>query len=137
MKVGFTGARKGSTNSQKSSLLTLLDRIPITDGHHGNCVGWDAEVHDLLRDHFPEVRIVCHDPKDQGEDFADRRGDEHRPPKTHFARNRDIVDEADNLIVLPSSNEWMPRGGTWYTYDYARKKGVPVIVVWPDGRIEW
>lgn len=135
MKIGFTGSRRGSTNAQKGSLFRVLDGLGISQGHHGNCIGWDSEVHDMLREHYPEVLIVCHDPKDQGEDFADRTGDEHRAPKTHFARNREIVDETDLLVVLPSSDSWMPRGGTWYTHDYALKRGKPVIVVWPDGKI--
>ena len=47
-----------------------------------------------------------------------------------------IVDNSNLLIVVPMDNERKLRGGTWYTYDYAVKKGVPVRVFYPDGRIE-
>ncbi len=56
------------------------------------------------------------------------------PPKTYFARNRDIVDAADLLIATPFNNFEEDRGGTWYTVNYARKRKKPIVIVWPTGK---
>ncbi len=61
---------------------------------------------------------------------------ETRPAKTHFARNRDIVDETEVLIACPCEMEHQDRGGTWYTADYALKRGKRTIIVWPDGSMK-
>ena len=53
----------------------------------------------------------------------------------HFARNREIVDRCDLLVVIPWQDEWQSEGGTWYTHDYAKKKGVEVIVIWPSAEV--
>jgi hypothetical protein len=59
------------------------------------------------------------------------------PQLTHFARNRNIVDASDILIVIPYQDEWQPSGGTWYTHDYAVKKGVLVVIIELSGTMRW
>jgi hypothetical protein len=61
-------------------------------------------------------------------------GDERqqtRTPTTYFARNRNIVDECDILLVVPFRMEHSDSGGTWYTYDYAVKKDKMIKIFWP------
>jgi hypothetical protein len=79
--------------------------------------------------------VVDHPPitREWEDDF---RGDEERVRKSHFARNRCIVDECDELIVVPIQATWQSRGGTWYTHDYAVKRHKPITIIWPDGRVE-
>jgi hypothetical protein len=43
------------------------------------------------------------------------------------------VDATEVLIVVPLQTEWQPKGGTWYTHDYAQKTGKPVEVFYPKG----
>jgi hypothetical protein len=57
------------------------------------------------------------------------------PAKTHFARNRDIVDAVQFLIAAPYNNWEENVGGTWYTINYARKKGLWLAIVWPNGKV--
>ena len=72
--------------------------------------------------------VVCHPPSDP-KLRAWHSSHEIRDVKTYFARNRDIVDVSQLLIVVPMESERQTRGGTWYTHNYAIKRGVPVEVV--------
>lgn len=65
--------------------------------------------------------------------------DEVRQVKTHFARNRDIAFECEELIAMPRHTQRPQNGtggGTWYTVGQAEKQGKPVRIIWPDGVVE-
>jgi len=49
MKVGFTGTQAGLTPKQKLELRSLLMdyRDDITEFHHGDCIGADADAHEI------------------------------------------------------------------------------------------
>ena len=135
--VGFTGTRSGMTSEQKSTVRQLFMKYRFTL-HHGDCVGADADAHDLARE-AGAAHIVVHPPiKDDLRAF--KSGDELRTPKSYFARNRDIVNEAHLLVATPfTAHE--TQGGTWYTINYARKRKaagdpITIIVVLPDGTKE-
>lgn len=134
-KVGFTGTRRGMTDAQKEGVLNLL-----TAGgelHHGDCVGADEEADEIARVRW--MRRIVHPPVDKAHRAFVDQPDELREPKTHFARNRDIVDETDRMIATPWQDVRPPPktgGGTWQTICYAEKRGKPVYIVWPDGRVE-
>jgi hypothetical protein len=135
--IGITGTRQGWTTLQSLTFDSLIECVDqLFEFHHGVCVGVDCQSHQRVRFLAPDHgRIITHpsvDKKLQG----DVVGDEGRPPKTHFARNRDIVNESDMLIVVPVQNVWVPKGGTWYTHDYGLKRNKPVFVIWPNGRLE-
>lgn len=135
--AGFTGTRDGMTDAQRAALGTLLifDIKPY-EFHHGSCQGADVEAAQLVRYVNAKCKIVCH-PGPVG----DRRqedscvDDERHPNKAFLVRNRDIVDACDVLIVCPKDMEHQTKGGTWYTHDYAVRKGKPVVVVLPNGDI--
>ena len=129
MKIGITGTRSGCNELQFREVKNFLSNFPKgTEFHHGDCVGVDVEVAQIAKD--LGFYIVCHPPEKD-----DLRGffpyDETRKPLSYFARNRNIVDETDILMVVPVQNEWQPNGGTWYTYDYADKKKKSIGMFWP------
>jgi len=132
-KIGVTGTRSGLTYSQEGVLRTFLKGNLVTEFHHGDCVGADVQAAAIAKS--LNYKIICHPPI-----ITELRGyfvsDEYRPPLTYFQRNRNIVDETDFLIVLPYQDSPQKSGGTWYTYDYARKKNKPLLVIYPDGRSE-
>lgn len=102
--------------------------------HHGDCVGADQEAAEFcLAQGFS---LVCHPPVDEAARAFTRGNMITHAAKTHLARNRDIVDSSDVLVACPPTKERLPRGGTWYTIDYARKKGLRMIVIAPDGSAE-
>ena len=50
MKVGFTGNRIGMSDYQIAELTELFSIYEIDQLHHGDCVGADAETHDIAKD---------------------------------------------------------------------------------------
>ena len=92
MKIGFTGTRHGMTEAQRGSLRSLLG--DAGEFHHGDCIGADAQAHDIARDLGLEV--VVHPPKvDTMRAWKTSDSDRIREPKPFLARNRDIVRETD------------------------------------------
>lgn len=136
MKIGVTGTRNGINQEQRDQINEYFDHLAVAfdevhEIHHGDCVGADVEFAEMARQHPRiETTIVCHPPV-----IDDLRGyfpsDAVYVAKGYFERNRYIVDNVDVLIVLPEQLEPQKRGGTWYTYDYAKKRGVPVEVMYP------
>ena len=135
MIVGFTGTRDGLTDAQRATLgVVLAFDIEPTVFHHGSCQGADVEAAQIVRYIHETCQIVCH-PGPDGDNHRRDSGvdDEVLPPKTHFARNRDIVNACEILLVCPKVMAMLPYGGTSYTFRYATKTGKRTIVIWPDG----
>jgi len=137
MNIGITGTRFSITDHQRFMLETYLSTFqgiceaakfqPVL--HHGDCVGADTAVAEIARN--LGYRLVCHPPvKDELRGFF--ASDEERPALPYLQRNRCIVEEVKILLVVPRSMAWEPRGGTWYTHDYAVKKKVDVRIFWPE-----
>lgn len=134
MKVGFTGTRDGATDPQMACVRLVCRILDMTEAHEGDCVGFDAQAWSMANDMIPSDRVHIHPPeKSDLRAHAWIAGNVEHPPKNYFARNRDIVDATDVTVGAPPANHELSEGGTWYTLDYARKKGKPVIVCWPDG----
>lgn len=140
MKVGFTGTRQGMNVSQLEvafGTIMLFD-LQATEFHHGSCKGADVQAAREARKVCGSgLRIIAH-PGPEKDDCREHSGvdNEMRPNKNHFARNRDIVNETDLLIASPQDWRDMPRGGTWFTVNYAAKVGKPCWIIWPDGAVE-
>lgn len=134
MKIGVTGTREGANKVQLDLAKDFLSKLGSDNElHHGDCSGVDVEIAAIVKE--LGWRIVCHPPySTESQGFFG--GDEVRAPKGYLERDRNIVDESELLIVIPLQNTWQPRGGTWYTHDYAKKTGKPCVVFYPDGRIE-
>jgi hypothetical protein len=50
--IGFTGTRHGMTPAQRHAVSQLIAELAAGaafTAHHGDCVGADAEFHDLCR----------------------------------------------------------------------------------------
>jgi hypothetical protein len=128
MKIGITGTREGMTPYQCDEVRKVLLEHPASELHHGDCTGVDIEVAAIARE--LGYRIVCHPPRSP-EQQGFFGGDEMRKPLGYLERDRNIVDETELLIVVPLQTEWQPKGGTWYTHDYAVKQDKPVIIIFP------
>ena len=128
MKIGVTGTRSGMTEDQFQELKTFLESAGVSELHHGDCVGVDVEVAELAKS--MGFKVICHPPS-KTDLRAYHTSDEFREPLSYFARNRNIVDETDILLVVPFQQSHQNNGGTWYTHDYAIKKNKPVKVFFP------
>jgi hypothetical protein len=132
MKIGITGTREGASKYQLHELRLLLRALKGTEFHHGDCTGVDVQAAKIARE--LGYKIVCYHPKST-ETQGYFGGDVVHEPAGYLQRDRAIVDECDVLLVVPLHNEWQPKGGTWYTHDYAVKKGKPYNVIWPKEKI--
>lgn len=131
MKVGFTGTRYGMTSRQKCLFHNwIIAEGPVAEFHHGSCMGADIEAADIVRDVFPDCKIHGWPGPDGDPCRRDSGVDDYKhEPENHFARNRHIVNAVDKMAAAPIVMEPQPRGGTWYTINYARKKGTPVMLL--------
>ena len=119
--VGVTGTQSGMTSEQKEKFTQFLYWRNFWGGQtveliHGEADGVDVEAAGIAND----LGIRVSTPETQ---------------TGHFARNREIVDRCDVLVVIPWQDEWQSEGGTWYTHDYAEKKGVDIVTIWPSAEV--
>jgi hypothetical protein len=131
VKIGVTGTREGATEYQLNELRSVLQELKGTEFHHGDCAGVDEQAAKIAKE--LGYKIVCHPPVS---DYlrAYFPADEMREPAGYLKRDRTIVDSVDVMLVVPLQMEWQPKGGTWYTHDYAKKKNKPYNVIWPGER---
>jgi len=131
--IGFTGTREGMSEFQKRKLRVYLESAVVTAGrtgdevvfHHGDCLGADAEAHEIA--HSLGIEIVIHPPIVQRM-RAFCKGI-YLAPMDYLERDRHIVDSTIGMIAAPKSNKEEKRSGTWYTVRYARKTGKTVILL--------
>ena len=142
MRVGFTGTQRGINVAQFYQVYQLLAALnlgpkgPITQFRHGDCIGADAEAHNLVRLNFKDVVIVGHPPTNPSK-RAFCKVDIEMSSFDYLVRNRMIVNNCDVLVATPGEMTEQLRSGTWSTIRYARKRLLPrsIYVVYPDGEI--
>ena len=127
--VGFTGTRSGMSGAQRSRMQTLMRLLKVTELHHGQCVGADEQAAIIAGQ--AGAHVVSHPPENTSL-MSVVPADEVREPRAYLARNRDIVDECEHLLVCPLGEETQ-RSGTWSTVRYARRTGRSYIVIRRDG----
>jgi len=135
MNVGFTGTQSGMVLPQHERLMHILEDLDspgmgIAEFHHGDCIGADAEAHDIAL-HLG-IAIILHPPdnEDKRAFCKDSSGD--RLPKPYLVRNREIVDACDIILACPKGPVEELRSGTWFTIRYAKSLKKPVWVIRPD-----
>ena len=136
--IGFTGTRYGMTDVQKNAFRTFLyylkHHYKELTLHHGDCIGADADAHEIAQEVGCKIHIhPGHSAKNQTDlsNGANCQGaDKIHKSKTHFARNRDIVDASSEIIAAPKDN--IEKGGTWYTINYAKKNYKSTVILHDD-----
>lgn len=136
MIVGFSGTQLGMTPLQRVKFLRVIYALQPKEFHHGDCIGADAEAHNLIRKNLPECKIHIHPPDDPGKRaFCD--GDKLYPEKPYLERNRDIVLHSKVLVTTPGQPAEIMRSGTWSTTRYGRQvlpKG-HLRIIYPNGTV--
>jgi hypothetical protein len=134
LKAGVTGPRGGMKDIQAEKSAEILNSVRPSELHHGDCIGCDARFHLIAS--LLGIKTVIH-PPDKKEYRAFCAGNETRPPAPYLLRDEQMVKEIDLLIATPDSFEEKVRGsGTWATVRKARKHGVPIIFIFPDGTVK-
>jgi len=133
--VGFTGTQHGMTAAQKAGVRRRLIRLRTSSlFRHGDCVEADENAHDLALQ--LGYTVIVHPPTDDSRRAFVKGYAQMLPPRPYLHRNRDIVDASDALIAAPHTSHEVLRSGTWSTVRYARKLGLTVYLVLPDGSEE-
>ena len=134
MKIGFTGTKKGMSTEQIVAFHELIDQLDHDEGisefHHGDCVGADADAHEIM---YIGCDVIIHPPTNSSKRAYCKGYKELREEKEYLDRNKDIVDETNLLIAIPCGYLEQIRSGTWSTIRYARKQGKTIIILFPDG----
>lgn len=139
MNLGFTGSRVLMTLAQQVQIeqYVYVSLRPHTV-HHGDCIGSDYDFDTICRRPYMKQHplIHIHSPRSSKfRAFCGSANDVIHPEDSYMKRNQRIVDFSDALIATPHGPEKV-RSGTWATVRRARKKGIPIYIVYPDGRIE-
>jgi len=130
VRIGFTGTRQGMTPAQQRALRDLLAAHRGAVLHHGDCIGADAQAHDIAVE--LGFSVVIH-PPDDARQRAFKSAPHIRTPKPYLVRNKHIVRETELLIAAPAEFIEQHRSGTWSTVRFARRLGRPVRIILPDG----
>ncbi len=97
IKLGVTGTRMGWTPKQEESIRNFIEGLKeknrIEEFHHGDCMGVDDQVANLVKELVPDVIVHCHPPIDnehRAYNTLHNTIDEHsvvtsyeRPPMNH------------------------------------------------------
>jgi hypothetical protein len=130
--VGFAGTRKGMNQKQCQDFILLVKRLVGSSAdvtlHHGDCVGADAQAHDIACG--LGCRIEIHPPSNPWR-RAWCEAEVIYPPLPYLERNQAIVDQADMLVATPAQCFEVIRSGTWAAIRRARKKGIPITILYP------
>ena len=131
MQIGFTGSQTGMSSPQHLFIQTYIQHTQpkIFSTHHGDCVGADAEFHEICENE--EIAVTLHPPSNN-EKRAFCSAGQVRAPLPYLVRNKKIVDACTLLIACPSGPE-LPRSGTWATVRYARRQRRRLMIVMPNG----
>jgi len=134
MRIGFTGTQRGMTDAQRTMLREILTTFDHGEFHHGDCIGSDAQAHEIALEcgycpiihppSDPRKRAWCEVPKHL-----------MRREYPYMIRNHHIVDETGRLIATPAEFEEQLRSGTWSTWRYAKRKNCKVVLILPNGII--
>lgn len=134
--IGFTGSRYPLAPVQAVEVASAIAAARTANARfsHGDCVGGDEEAHFIAMD----LGYVVHvwPPKDNRL-RAFTTGHFIHAPADYPIRNSSIVMMSDTLIAAPAGPEVdNPRSGTWQTVRKARRKGIPITIIYPDGTAE-
>ena len=132
MIVSFTGSQEGMTQRQKLLVKYYLSNLKPSEFHHGDCVGADAEAHDIA--HSLDIPIHIHPPTNPDKRAWKENEAVKYPQKPYLKRNEDMARICDVLIATPPTCQEIIRSGTWATIRYARKFGKELLIVLPNGQ---
>lgn len=136
MVLGFIGTCYAMTNEQKREVRVVLESRKPTAVHHGDCIGSAAQFHEMV---LHKAIIHLHPSTSRRWRAFSKGADHEYLEKPAKARNRDIVDVGDELIVTPSKfqkEHQESRSGLWEAVGYCCKKYKVTVILWPYGRWE-
>jgi hypothetical protein len=126
------------TPDQRSAVARLIAATAGPEpffAHHGDCIGADAEFHELCLAH-PGAKILVHPgPLHDRARQAGCVGLERRESMPHMQRNANIVLASTVMIAAPWEDSERVHGGTWGTVRMARVAKRPLMIAYPSGSV--
>lgn len=141
MIISFTGTQKGMTSYQKMSFLKVMQFLKakrnVTHFNHGDCIGADADAHEIVSNIDIPIHIY---PGTDKRGASPKRafcinGTTHKAQE-YLIRNKKMVDLCTVLVACPAESIEQLRSGTWSTIRYAKKIKIPIVTIYPDGTIQ-
>lgn len=132
--IGFTGSRNGMTKPQRRILTEWFQEFNHfeLEFRHGDCVGSDLFAHCIVVN-IPTVRVIIHPGPNTPLRAHCKGAFSVLPDCGYELRNQQIVKFSDRLFATPDTQGEIDRSGTWQTIRMARKKGIPITILFPDG----
>lgn len=134
MKIGFTGTSDVMTLEQFDVLYCQIEKMSVSEAHHGDCVGADFTFHAICLEE--EIPVILHPPINESKRAFCEGAQVIMPADEYLIRNHDIVDACDLLFACPRTATEQRRSGTWATWRYAKKQGKEIILILPSGDIQ-
>lgn len=143
MQIALSGSRNGPTFPRQKVIFqqTLFALIKIAQTieprgeplifRHGDCVGWDAEGHDIA--HECGFSIIIHPPTNPALRAFKTGAVLVMPERPYLRRNRDMVDTSERAIICPDGASYRIGSGSWYTWKYALAQKIDTLLILPDG----
>lgn len=128
MIIGVTATQQGLTDRQKRLVREELIALGATELHHGDCIGGDADIHQIAVE--LDLYIIIHPPRNESK-RAFCEAHETRRALEYLDRNKNIVLESNFLIGCPRYNREELRSGTWSTIRFARRIAKDYVVILP------
>lgn len=139
--LSVTGSRHPLPHPQWQAAWRLA-RVLLGKGlrelHHGCCTGADEAFARVGREMALRVVARPGDLTQWVSEAAREASDEVFAAAPNRERNALLVSAADLLVACPSgaeSDASQRRGGTWQTVRLARRRGLPLALVMPDGTL--
>lgn len=133
--MGVTGTHLGATQAQQIVLRSLIQFLKPDEFHHGDCIGVDAEFHDIVRECLQTSYIVVHPPTNPKR-RAYKQGDLIKPPRPFLIRDDEVIIASDLMFGVPCDFEEQLHSGTWATIRHTRNFKKPLVIIYPDGTLE-
>lgn len=131
-----TGTREGMTEDQYDTVIKILPSLFDKYGNvfrHGDCIGVDDEMGNIVSQLYSDVKIFIHPPSNPKYRAFNSFGS-ILPEEPYLTRDHKMVDMADFFLGFPKGMEQELRSGTWATIRYARKVKRSGMVIYPDGQ---
>jgi hypothetical protein len=139
--IGVTATQRGASPAQlwwlRGQFALAKRRYGHVTLHHGDCVGGDAEAHELALEFGFDIEI--HPPQNPDKRAFCGIGEERtviHPTKGYHGRNFDIVHDSQALLGMPEGHQSSyPRSGSWATLRVAIKQSKPIRYCLPNGEV--
>jgi len=140
MKLGFAGTVRGMTDAQLAAFKSWIEPIAgqVAEFRSGGCIGADEHATAIVCE-TTAAQIILHRQnrkKNESAKCVAVAASTFTPPAKPDLRNAALVDAVDVMVLAPRRRGLDQNGGTFGALRYAKWRGKPLVIIWPDGEVE-